>query len=67
MFIFSQSINVRAFSVAISKTSNISTNPEILNNESRNLSTSSKIYESSNVYFSEEEYKFNNATIRNNG
>ena len=51
--------------VGISKTSNISTNSEILSNESPNLLSSNKLNESSNKLFSEREVQFNSATIRN--
>ena len=55
-------------SVDISKTSNISTNSEILNNESPNLWSSDKVKESSNKRFleREREVQLNSATIRNN-
>ena len=53
-------------SADVSKTSNISTNSDILSSESPNLSSSNKISESSNELFSEREVQLNSATIRNN-
>ena len=53
-------------SVDISKASNISTNSEILSNESPNLSPSNKLNESSNNCSLEKEVQLNSATIRNN-
>ena len=50
----------------ISKTSNVSTNSEILSNESPNLSSSNKHNEISNELFREREVHLNSATIRNN-
>ena len=52
--------------VDISKASNISTNSEILSNESPNLSPSNKLNESSNDCSLEKEVQLNSATIRNN-
>ena len=54
------------FSVDISKASNISTNSEILSNESPNLLTSNKLNESSNDCSLEKEVQLNSASIRNN-
>ena len=53
-------------SADVSKTSNISTNSDILSSESPNLSSSNKISESSNELFSEREVQLNSATIQNN-
>ena len=53
-------------SVDVSKTSNVSTNSDIMINESPNLSSSHKISESSNELFSERKVQLCSATIRNN-
>ena len=53
-------------SVDVSKTSNISTNSDILSNESSNLSSFNKMNESSNELFSEREVQLNSATMQNN-
>ena len=57
---------LESFSVDVSKTCNISTNHEMLNNGSSKLSPCNKFNESSSECFSEKEAQFNNATIRNN-
>ena len=53
-------------SVDVSKTSNISTNSEILSNECPDLSSSNKLNENSNELFSVGEVQINSATICNN-
>ena len=53
-------------SVDVGKTSNISTNSDILRNESPILLSSTKINESSNELFSEREVQLNSAAMRNN-
>ena len=50
-------------SVDVSKTSNISTNSEILSNESPDLSSSDKLNKNSNELFSERQVQLNCATI----
>ena len=53
-------------SVDVSKTSNITTNSDILSNESPNLSSFNKISENSKEPFSEREVQLNSSTMRNN-
>ena len=59
-------LTVAPSSIDASKTSNISTNSDMLSNESPNLSSCNKISESSNELFLETEVQLNSATIHNN-
>ena len=59
-------LTVAPSSIDASKTSNISTNSDMLSNESPNLSSCNKISESCNEFFLETDVQLNSATIHNN-